>query len=470
MTELTAVPFLRDFTTDTAKSVCGLTVDVGRQRMTTDDLAGLYALARERGVLEQNAAMRRGEIVNASEGRAALHTALRDPRVNAPFHAEVQRALERICLFADMVRSGRYCGCRGDKITDVINVGIGGSEMGPRTVYHALRPVVPPVRLHFLSAADGVSFDRIVGQLNPFKTLIIVSSKSFTTRETAVNAAALDQWLLEAGISGADRARHMLVVSANPQAADEMNLPHDNLFPIWEWVGGRFSVWSAIGLCDAIALGSDAFLALLAGAHAMDMHVESASEEENLPLLMALASYWNSVELGIALHCCLPYDERLRVMVAWQQQLEMESLGKCTGINGAPASPRTGQGIWGGHGNESQHSFYQWLREGTANSSIDLLWCEKPGHRHADLHRVLIANAKAQAEALVTRENPAWFNAVTTISIDELDAARLGALLALYEHKTTMLGTLYGINPFDQPGVEFGKKLSRKAESAVQFR
>ena len=157
-------------------------------------------------------------------------------------------------------------------------------------------------------------------------------------------------------------------------------------------------------------------------------------------------------------------------MVSWLQQLEMESLGKNTSVHGDPVSGHTGQGIWGGHGNESQHSFYQWLREGTASSSIDLLWCEKPGHRHAELHRVLIANAKAQAEALVTRENGGWFNAVTTVSIDELDAARLGALMALYEHKTTMLGTLYGINPFDQPGVEFGKKLSRKAESSVEFK
>lgn len=469
MTECT-MPFLRDDVQNTKRTICGLTIDFGRQRMTAEDLKGLYALAREKGVLEQNAAMRRGEIVNPSEGRAALHTALRDPRVNAPFHADVDRALERICLFADRVRSGRYCGCRGDKITDVINIGIGGSEMGPRTVYHALRSTQPSIRLHFLSAADGVSFDRIVGQLNPFKTLVIVSSKSFKTRETAVNAAAIDQWLLESGIAGEDRSQHMLVVSANPKAAEEMNLPAENLFPIWEWVGGRFSVWSAIGLADAIALGSDTFLALLAGAHAMDMHVESADEEENLPLLMALVSYWNSVRLGVAQHCILPYDERLRVMVSWLQQLEMESLGKNTSVHGDPVSGHTGQGIWGGHGNESQHSFYQWLREGTASSSIDLLWCEKPGHRHAELHRVLIANAKAQAEALVTRENGGWFNAVTTVSIDELDAARLGALMALYEHKTTMLGTLYGINPFDQPGVEFGKKLSRKAESSVEFK
>ena len=197
----------------------------------------------------------------------------------------------------------------------------------------------------------------------------------------------------------------------------------------------------------------------------MDAHVADAPTEDHLARILALLSYRNAQE-GVATHCFLPYDERLRTMVFWLQQLEMESLGKSTAIDGSRVACRTGQGVWGGHGNESQHSFYQWLREGTASSSVDLCWCEKPGHRHADLHRVLIANAKAQAEALVTRDPTDEFsNAVTTISIDELTPARLGALMALYEHKTTMLGTLFGINPFDQPGVELGKKLSRTAEA-----
>ena len=234
------VPFLRDTLSRTTFPACGLTLDIGRQRMTEADFNSLLEIAREKGVLGANAAMREGQIVNASEGRAALHTALRDPAVGAPFHKEVQEALEHMCAFADDVRSGRRRGCRGDTITDVINVGIGGSEVGPKTVYQALRTTREQVRLHFLAAADGVSFDRIVGDLNPFKTLVIVSSKSFTTRETAVNAAAIDQWLLEAGISGEDRARHMVVVSANKNAARDMNLPEENFFPIWEWVGGRF--------------------------------------------------------------------------------------------------------------------------------------------------------------------------------------------------------------------------------------
>ena len=299
----------------------------------------------------------------------------------------------------------------------------------------------------------------------------IVISKSGTTTEPAI-AFRLIKAEIEKRYGKKEAAERIVAITDKARGALKTLATNEGYptFVIPDDVGGRFSVWSAIGLCNAIALGSDAFLALLAGAHAMDMHVESSGLRENVPLLMALVSYWNSVKLGIALHCCLPYDERLRNMVLWQQQLEMESLGKSVGLDGEEVSDRTGQGIWGGHGNESQHSFYQWLREGTANSSIDLLWCERPGHRHADLHRVLIANAKAQAEALVTREGSRWFNAVTTISIDELDAARLGALMALYEHKTTMLGTLYGINPFDQPGVEFGKKLSRKAESSVEFR
>ena len=282
-----------------------------------------------------------------------------------------------------------------------------------------------------------------------------------------VNAAAVDQWLLDSGISGRDRNHHMVVVSAKADAAEQMNLPEANRFPIWNWVGGRFSVWSSIGLPLAIALGPEIFRGLLAGAHAMDVHVAGAAPEDNLPLLLALLSYRNAQE-GVAMHCFLPYDERLRTIVFWLQQLEMESLGKSVGADGVPVACRTGQGLWGGHGNESQHSFYQWLREGTASSSVDICWCEKPGHRHADLHRVLIANAKAQADALVTRDPADEFcNAVTTISIDELTPGRLGALMSLYEHKTTMLGTLFGINPFDQPGVELGKKLSRSAEAGL---
>ena len=281
------------------------------------------------------------------------------------------------------------------------------------------------------------------------------------TRETLINARAVDQWFAEAGITGSKRTHHIVVASANPSAAEIMHLPQANQFNFWDWVGGRFSVWGAVGLPLAITLGPEVFLELLHGAEDMDRHSIEAPIEKNLPATLALLAYWNIRKLGIKSHCVLPYDERLRVMVPWLQQLEMESLGK----KPQDSDQLTGQLVWGANGNEGQHSFYQWLREGTDKSSIDLILCEKANHRYPEHHRVLLANAKAQAEALVTRPNPEeFYNALTVITIDELTPRRLSALMAMYEHKTTMLGSLLGINPFDQPGVELGKKLSLRVE------
>jgi glucose-6-phosphate isomerase len=340
--------------------------------------------------------------------------------------------------------------------------------MGPHAVYHALQAVKEPIRLHFLSAVDGTLVDRTLGALDPDTTLVIVSSKSFSTRETMVNAAAVDEWLGEAGLdAAADRAKHVILVTAKPEAYREMNVPITNQFPLWDWVGGRFSVWGAIGLPDVIALGPDVFKEMLAGAAEMDRHMLETPVERNLPAILALLSTWCSSHWNMQYHCLLPYDERLRHMVPWLQQLEMESLGKTYSPTGERVEGMTGQGVWGGHGNEAQHSFYQWLREGTGRTSIDLLWCDNPGHSYHHHHRVLVANAKAQAKALVTREMPSdgFFNAVTTIRLDELTPRRLGALMAMYEHKTTMLAHLFGINAFDQPGVELGKRLSHQVES-----
>lgn len=235
---------------------------------------------------------------------------------------------------------------------------------------------------------------------------------------------------------------------------------------MWDWVGGRFSVWGAVGLPLALSLGPEVFLEFLQGAAEMDRHSLTAPLEKNLPAMLAMISYWNACSLEISAHCLLPYDERLRVIVPWLQQLEMESLGKSHAPDGNSISGRTGQAVWGANGNEGQHSFYQWLREGTGRSSIDLIWSEMPGHRYAEHYHVLLANARAQAEALIMRDpdNPC-FNAVSTIVIDAVTPRRLGALMAMFEHKTTMLGTLFGINPFDQPGVELGKRLSRRMEN-----
>lgn len=463
------LPFLRDcLETGTGATACGIRIDVSRQRLNADDFRRLLDFGRKRGLQEAHARMMAGEVVNRSEGRAALHAALRAFEPDAPRHVEVLAERTRMLRFAQLVREGRWRGCRGDRVTDIINIGIGGSEMGPRAVWHALRPTKPGIRLHFLSSVDGVLLERILSECNPLSTLVVVSSKSFKTRETQVNAAAVDQWLLDNGIVGTDRACHMVVVSANPHAPDIMCLPKENFFRIWDWVGGRFSVWGSIGLPLAVALGPEAFSEFLRGANEMDRHSLTASLEENLPALLAFIAYWNATRLEITSHCLLPYDERLRVMVPWLQQLEMESLGKSHAADGTPITGHTGQGVWGANGNEAQHSFYQWLREGTGRTSLDIVWSEMPGHRYAEHYRVLLANARAQTEALVTRdlESP-YFNAVTAIVIDAVTPRRLGAFMAMYEHKTTMLGTLFGINPFDQPGVELGKRLSKRAEEGI---
>ena len=438
---------------------CGITLDVSKQKLTAEDWADwLVPYAAEIGMLKSHVAMMAGAVINQSENRRALHTLLRASKSPLPFFKEVKEERERALRFAEEIRSGVRLGCRQNRITNIINIGIGGSETGVRTVWHALQPLHSGIHLHFLSSVDGILLERVLAECDPHTTLVVVSSKSFSTLETQVNAVAVDQWLLDAGISGSDRAKHMVVVSARTDAAKQMCLPEENLFKLWDWVGGRFSVWGSIGLPLMIALGAQTFREFLLGAEEMDQVSLTEDLSQNPPAVLALVAYRNSVKHRIQSQCVLPYDERLRRLVPWVQQLEMESLGKPS-HDGKP----TGQAVWGANGNEGQHSFYQWLREGTGNTSIDLLWSEMPGHKQAGHYRVLLSNAKAQAEALVTRGvDSSFYNLLTTITLDAVTPRRLGALMAMYEHKTTMLGTLYGVNPFDQPGVEMGKRLCRQ--------
>lgn len=439
-------------------SACGITLDISKQNLSPEEFARFINRANEVGLIENFRAMCAGAVVNSTEGRSALHTTLRDPRQNAPFYDDVHVTLHKMSKFAEDVRSGVWRSSSNEKITDVINVGIGGSDMGPRAVWQALKPLKTEIKLHFLSAADGVAFERIVANLNPHTTLVVVSSKSFKTVETLTNFRAIDQWLAKAGITGESRNYHVVVASAYPQAAKQLNLPQENFFPFWEWVGGRFSVWGSVGLPLVIGLGSEVFKEFLDGAHTMDVHTAEAPIESNLPALISLLAFRNITKRNMPSYCMLPYDDRLRGVVPWLQQLEMESLGK------APKNDeyQTGARVWGGHGNESQHSFYQWLRAGTGNTAIDVCWCEKAGHNQEELHCLLISSAKAQVDALANRDNLNYQNAISTISIDELTPARLGSLMAMYEHKITMLGTLFDINPFDQPSVEYGKRLTNK--------
>lgn len=439
-------------------NVGGISIDISKQNLSDGDCDALIAYAKKAELIESFRAMCAGEIVNPAEGRAALHTSLRRNKRDVPFYTEVSSALARMLEFAEDVRNGIWRGSKNDKITDVINIGIGGSDIGPKAVWHALRPLQPKINLHFLSAADGVAFERVIARLNPYTTLVVVSSKSFKTVETLANTRAIDVWFAKYGIVEERRNSHMVVASACPDAACQLGLSPNNLFPFWEWVGGRFSVWGSVGLPLAITLGADVFRQFLAGACVMDEHAIEAPIESNMPAILSLLAYLNITKRNMPSYCMLPYDERLRGIVPWLQQLEMESLGK------APKDKKcqTGARVWGGHGNESQHSFYQWLRAGTGNTAIDVCWCEKSGHAQDELHSLLISSAKAQVEALANRDNPTYQNAISTICIDELTPSRLGALMALYEHKTVMLGTLFDINPFDQPGVEYGKKLTIK--------
>lgn len=446
----------------TTLEVCGIRCDFRGQHVTSEEYTSLLRTAEDRNVLGSFRRMMDGEVVNLSEKRVALHTLLRSSNSPLPQYSSVLVERNRMLDFADKVRNGAWRGFSGKRILNVINIGIGGSETGVRAVYHALVKGIT-IRLHFLSAADGIRLDRVLGQCDPRSTLVVVSSKTFTTRETLANARSVDAWFAKHGIVGERRHHHIVCVSANENAADLMGVPQSNLFLYWKSIGGRFSVWGAVGLPLAIVFGREVFTDFLRGAEEMDLHTRNAPIERNLAVMLALMSYRASENPKISSRCVLPYDERLREFIPWLQQLEMESLGKPADRD---MSSRTGLSVWGACGNDGQHSFYQWLREGVACTAIDLITCAECGHTHAELARSLNANAVAQSQALLHREPP-FYNLLTAFELSEISAKTLGALMALHEHKTTMLGTLYGINPFDQPGVELGKKISIKVEEAL---
>jgi len=449
---------------------CGITLDISRQRLTPTDLAALRDTALAADVIGAHRAMMRGAIVNASEQRAALHTALRAQAGDTDAPVEAVRAvhaeLDRLRAFSRAVRTGEWKGATGQPLTDVINIGIGGSDSGPRLAVAALSGRSGEPRMHFLSNVDGHGAARLLPRLDAARTLAVVSSKSFSTRETLLNAAAVRSWMQAAGIDGAALERHMVCASAREGAAAELGLHAANQFRLWDWVGGRFSVWSAIGLPVMLAIGPERFDEFLAGAHAMDRHSLQAPLEANLPATLALLALWNTQVLRSTSLCLLPYDDRLAPMVTWLQQLQMESLGKSVSATGVPLESVAGEVVWGGVGTDVQHTFFQALRQGTLRTAIDIIFAVRPDHGYAEHHRALLANARAQAEALVARDDASQsVNAVSLLQLDALTPATLGSLLALYEHKTTMLATLLGINAFDQPGVELGKQLARDLEA-----
>ena len=480
----------------------GLRLDASRQQVTPAVLQALLDLAAESGVLEQAEAQRRGEAINATENRAVLHMALRGADMpDAPWGQAISDAvrseLDRFLDAAERIRDGRWRGHRGQRITNVINIGIGGSDLGPRMAVQALDAYAShEVRVHFVSNPDAWALHSLLRWCKPDSTLFIVQSKTFTTQETLTLAASAQRWLADHGLSSPEQqAQHLIAVTASPQVSAAQGYAPGNTFGFWDWVGGRYSVWSAIGLPLAIAIGAEHFRAFLAGGHEMDRHFWEAAPERNLPLLMALLGIWNRNFLGCPTHLIAAYASRLFHFARFLQQLDMESNGKSTHIDGSAVQVGTGPIVWGGLGIEGQHAYFQLLHQGQHRVPVDFIGVETedtPMPLAAEHHRVALLNLQAQAQALALGRDEAATAAElraggldeariaellphrtfrgnvpnSTLWLRELNPRSLGAMVALYEHKVFCQAAVWGIHAYDQWGVELGKTMAKRMEDA----
>jgi len=455
-----------------------LTVDLSKEKLDAEALSALLALAEAAGVEAERGRMVAGAPINATEGRAALHMALRGG-APAPEGDDVAGTRDRFLAFAEEVRSGAVAGS-GGAISDVVNIGIGGSDLGPVMAARALRPDCDGPRLHFVSNVDGAHLADAVRDLDPARTLVIVSSKTFTTLETMANARLARDWL------GAHADGQMAAVSTNIEGCAEFGIPAERVFGFWDWVGGRYSIWSAIGLSLAIGIGAERFRAFLDGAAAMDRHFCTTPLAQNLPVLLALVGLWRRNAMGWPSVALIPYDQRLERFPAYVQQLDMESNGKRVSRSGTPLAQASGPVIWGEPGTNAQHSFFQLLHQGTDTVPVDFIAAARPRDADPEHHALLLANCLAQSQALAfgrtTEEVEAEMagkgrlpeeiatlaphrtfpgdRPSTTILFRELDPFALGRLIALFEHKVFVQGVIWGVNSYDQWGVELGKELA----------
>jgi len=459
----------------TAEAV-GLYLDYAKNRVTDKTLELLVALAADRGLAERREAMFKGEHINVTEDRAVLHVALRMPPERSlvvdgvDVVKEVHSVLDRMSAFAERIRSGEWKGHTGKPIRNVINIGIGGSDLGPVMAYEALRHYSRrDMNFRFVSNVDGTDFVEATRDLDPSETLFVVSSKTFTTLETMTNAHTAREWAL-AGLGGDESAvaKHFVAVSTNAEGVAEFGIDTDNMFEFWDWVGGRYSMDSAIGLSTMLAIGPDAFRDMLAGFHAMDEHFREAPTAANLPALMGLLAVWYGDFFDAQTVAVLPYEQYLKRFPAYLQQLTMESNGKHVTLDGARVDYETGAVYWGEPGTNGQHSFYQLIHQGTKLIPCDLIGFYETLNPLGDHHDLLMSNVFAQAEALAFgRENPEPYrvfegNRPTNVILAErLDPRTLGTLVALYEHSVFTQGTIWGIDSFDQWGVELGKQLAK---------
>lgn len=506
---------------DFSRSFDGLLLDLSKQRLEPLTLQLLLQLAEECQLQQKIADLLSGQPVNSSEGRPALHSALRLPAqaqlevAGTDLNLGVQASLTKIERLVNQLHAGQWRGVTGQPITDVVNLGVGGSDLGPLMVCHALADFRPtgiwPLNLHFVSTIDGSQLAEKLSSLNPATTLFIFSSKSFSTIDTLSNANTAKHWLLnELGNEELILKQHFIGVSAAPEKMHQWGIVEENQLLFWDWVGGRYSLWSAIGLPIALQIGMNGFRQLLAGAHALDQHFASAPLADNLPVLLALAGIWNINFLNIRAHSILPYDGRLKYFPAYLTQLEMESNGKSTTQNGAPVDYATCPVLWGELGPNAQHAFYQLLHQGTEAVNCDFIApvnrynsiADPTTRRHfQDQHRLALANCFAQSRLLMLgdaavpanelnpasapQQNPGQNKILpttnnqqahklyrgnqpsTTLLLDELTPYSLGQLIALYEHKVFVQASIWNINPFDQWGVELGKKIALATEQAL---
>jgi glucose-6-phosphate isomerase len=464
----------------------GLYLDFSKNRVSDETLLLLGALAEQRGVVERREAMFAGEHINVSEDRAVLHVALRMPRNRSlvvdgeDVVKQVHETLDRMAAFCERVRSGEWRGHTGKPIRAVVNIGIGGSDLGPVMAYEALKHYAKQeIACRFVSNVDGTDFAEKTRDLDPEETLFVVSSKTFTTLETMTNARTAREWAL-AGLGGEEAAvaKHFVAVSTNAAEVEKFGIDTENMFGFWEWVGGRYSMDSAIGLSTMLAIGPARFEEMLAGFHAMDEHFREAPTGANLPMTMGLLSVWYADFFGAQTQAVLPYDQYLHRFPAYLQQLTMESNGKHVTLDGAHVDYETGAVYWGEPGTNGQHSFYQLIHQGTRLIPCDFIGFANSLNPLGDHHDILMSNVFAQGEALAFGKTPEQVRAEgtaeevvphrvmegnrpsNTILAERLTPATLGALVALYEHSTFTQGAIWGIDSFDQWGVELGKVLA----------
>lgn len=474
-------------------SACGILLDYSKNRINETTVQLLTALAARCDISGEAQRMFRGERVNTTEGRSVLHTALRLP-ADATLNVdgvnvveEVHRVSRQAAAFVDRIRSGDWKGYSGKPIRHIVNIGIGGSDLGPLMVCEALKPWQHQgLSFHFVSNVDGTHISETLQGIDVETTLFIVASKTFTTQETLTNAHTARQWFLDSGGNAGDIASHFVAVSTNTQAVAEFGINTDNMFRFWDWVGGRYSLWSSIGLSIRLSIGNEQFDNLLAGAHAMDEHFLSAEYAQNLPVILGLLGVWYGNFFGVRSHVIAPYDQYLHRFPAYLQQLDMESNGKSVQMDGSGCEVSTGPVIWGEPGTNGQHAFFQLLHQGTELISADFIVAansQNPCGRH---HQMLLANCIAQTEALMRGKTLAEAEAdlraggvdeakipvlsrhkvfsgnrpSNTLIFDQLNPCTLGSLIALYEHKVFVQGKVWGLNSFDQWGVELGKALA----------